>query len=238
MLSQEDKRDMARKIYNATPERERNDKKAQIAKILSVSERTIRDWLSRIDKDTKEARNRRIFDMWMACWTQEEIADAVEWSQGEVAKKIPNATDFTPPIYNIWKQQEKTAGSSRRSAYREPRKTGTVISKADALIDLAKRVKDWPLLETAVDHKLAEQEEFVRWWKANLTVRHGNPDNADRRSLISAADAEAETGISQQQVSKWHKRLADREKYRAGVKFESSQRRELLSFSHHAEVRP
>jgi hypothetical protein len=27
-----------------------------------VSERTIRDWLSRIDKDAKEARNRRIFD--------------------------------------------------------------------------------------------------------------------------------------------------------------------------------
>lgn len=28
-----------------------------------ISERTIRDWLSRIDKDSKEARNRRIFDL-------------------------------------------------------------------------------------------------------------------------------------------------------------------------------
>jgi hypothetical protein len=38
------------------------------------SDRTVRDWLSRIDKDSKEARNRRIFDMWMACYTQEEIS--------------------------------------------------------------------------------------------------------------------------------------------------------------------
>jgi hypothetical protein len=36
-LSQEDKRDMARKIYNATPERERNDKKAQ--RLVEIVER-------------------------------------------------------------------------------------------------------------------------------------------------------------------------------------------------------
>jgi hypothetical protein len=39
--------------------------------------RTINLWLSRIDKDAKEASNRRIFDAWMACRTQDEIA-AVE----------------------------------------------------------------------------------------------------------------------------------------------------------------
>lgn len=127
-LSQADKRDMARKIYGSTPEKERDEKKKQLAKILSVSERTVRDWLSRVDKDAKEARNKRIFDMWMACYTQQEIADAVGIGQAEVAKSIPNgeiaelnktdqssadhATDFTPPIYNIWKQQEKTSGSS------------------------------------------------------------------------------------------------------------------------------
>jgi len=68
-LSQQDKKDMARKIYHITPERERDKKKVHLAKILSVSERTIRDWLSRIDKDTKEARNKRIFDLWLACYT-------------------------------------------------------------------------------------------------------------------------------------------------------------------------
>jgi len=34
-----------------------------------------RDWLSRIDKDSKEARNKRIFDLWLACYTQGEIAE-------------------------------------------------------------------------------------------------------------------------------------------------------------------
>ncbi len=68
-LSQDDKRDMARKIYGITPEQEREGKKERLAQILSVSERTVRDWLSRMDKDAKEARNRRIFEAWLACRT-------------------------------------------------------------------------------------------------------------------------------------------------------------------------
>ena len=88
------------------------------------------DWLSRIDKDSKEARDRRIFDLWLACRTGAEIAKDVGLSEGEVSKtldafqtaglpdgKKPSAlhqTDFDPPIYNVWKQQEKTAGSNRR----------------------------------------------------------------------------------------------------------------------------
>ena len=55
-LSRDDKRDMAMRIYNSTAVRERETKKADLASMLSVSERTIRDWLSRIDKDAKEAR--------------------------------------------------------------------------------------------------------------------------------------------------------------------------------------
>lgn len=123
-LSQADKRDMARKIYGITPDKDRDEKKKQLASILSVSERTVRDWLSRIDKDAKESRDRRIFDLWLACWTQQEIADEVGVTQAEIAKSIPNgdlaelnksdraaaehATDFEVPIYNIWKQQKKT----------------------------------------------------------------------------------------------------------------------------------
>src|SRR5262249_46663944 len=128
-LSQEDKRDMARRIYSATPERDREAKKKELARILSVSERTVRDWLSRIDKDSKEARDRRIFDLWLAGHTQEEIAAEANCDQKTVANVVsgetadlPNflkshpaadhATDFTPPLYNVWKQQEKTAGES------------------------------------------------------------------------------------------------------------------------------
>lgn len=126
-LSQADKKDMARKIYHTTPERDREEKKKQLASVLSVSERTVRDWLSRIDKDSKEAKEQRIFDMWMACRTQEEIAEAEGLHPNDKNVRVsgnledmPNnqksaashEIDFAPPIYNIWKQQEKSNGVS------------------------------------------------------------------------------------------------------------------------------
>lgn len=72
----------------------------------------------------------------------------------------------------------------------------------------------------AVDLKLDEQEEFVRWWAETVGVRHGlnrhSVENADRGSL-EKDDAEALTGISQQQVSRWRKKLQKREEYRAAL---------------------
>jgi hypothetical protein len=64
----------------------------------------------------------------MACHTQEAIADAVGCDKASVSliiddllKKVSenqtqqtaanHATDFTPPIYNVWKQQTKTEGN-------------------------------------------------------------------------------------------------------------------------------
>jgi DNA modification methylase len=127
-LSQEDKQDMARRIYNSTAERARADKKKDLARILSVSLSTVESWLSRIDKDTKDARNKRIFAKWLACWTREEIALSEDLSDGaisEIWSEFPELEKLTkpaqtlatyaepewkPPIYNIWKQQEKTNG--------------------------------------------------------------------------------------------------------------------------------
>lgn len=128
-LSQADKKDMARRIYNSTPEAQRDDKKKSLAKILSVSERTVRDWLSRIDKDSKEARKRKIFELWLAGNENTAIAKDVGCDEkhvreviGEMAdlpklrKVDQNAanheSDFDPPIYNVWKQQTKSEGSS------------------------------------------------------------------------------------------------------------------------------
>ena len=65
--------------------------------------------------------------MWLALYTGVEIAEANNLSEKEVGKIVSDlsaelpkgqkansehATDFTLPIYNIWKQQEKTNGSS------------------------------------------------------------------------------------------------------------------------------
>jgi ParB-like chromosome segregation protein Spo0J len=128
-LSQTDKKDMARKIYNQTAESERDEKKKTLAKILSVSERTIREWLSRIDKDSKEARKKRIFELWLAGNTEKEIGELVGLTQQAVSQQTadsPNvvnlnktdqaaaehATDFSIPVYNIWKQQTKSEGSN------------------------------------------------------------------------------------------------------------------------------
>lgn len=125
-LSQADKKDAAHRIYNATPEKEREEKKKQLIRILSVSERTIREWLSRIDKDTKEKRDKRIFEHWLACDTYNEIADLEGLSEEGVRKivsqlsaELPEVvkaganhiTDFEIPLYNVWKQQTKSSGS-------------------------------------------------------------------------------------------------------------------------------
>jgi hypothetical protein len=67
--------------------------------------------------------------MWMACYTQEEIAEREEIPRSTVEAiltemaELPklsksdlalaeHAVDFEAPIYNIWKQQEKMAGVS------------------------------------------------------------------------------------------------------------------------------
>jgi len=129
-LSQEDKRNMARTIYNATPEKDRKGKKECLARLLSVSLSIVHEWLSRIDKDSKEARRRRAFDLWLSCATMAEIADACHCSLGtvnQICSEFPNleflnksqqaaaehaTDDFDPPLYNVWKQQEKTPGAS------------------------------------------------------------------------------------------------------------------------------
>jgi hypothetical protein len=85
-----------------------------------------------------------------------------------------------------------------------------------AVIDYAKTVKDWPSLEIAVEKKMEDQAEFVRWWDETVGARHGagrgNKNNADQ-GCFSKEQAETQTGITQQQVSKWRRRLKEPEKY-------------------------
>ena len=96
----------------------------------------------------------------------------------------------------------------------DPKVSARKIAKADAVIDFAKRVGDWPLLEKAVDEKLDEQEDFVEWWRVHVTARKGGGTKSQNGDLVSTDKAETLTGITKHQVSKWSTRLKRRDEYR------------------------
>jgi ParB family chromosome partitioning protein len=110
-------------------------------------------------------------------------------------------------------------GKQRRDVARfDPLQTLELDAAYDAAIAYAKRMHDWPGLRDAIKAKLEEQENFVAWWALNIAVQRGG----DRRSKSSATigalgfkEAEASTGISHQQVSKWRRRLKEPDKYEA-----------------------
>lgn len=82
-------------------------------------------------------------------------------------------------------------------------------AKLDAIIDMAARLKDWPLLESAIDEKIGQQIDFVGWWRDNVRRKGGERwkpiDVAEPR--YQAEDAEQLTGLTKQQVSRWRKQL-------------------------------
>lgn len=120
-MTRQDKQDFARSTYHATPVKERAAIKERLQKVLSVSPRTVQNWLSRIDKDTKEQQKKKVFDLWMQCRTQEEIAGEVGLTRDEVRGFLGNMENlpkspkfsfddeaFSPPLYNVWKLQTKS----------------------------------------------------------------------------------------------------------------------------------
>jgi hypothetical protein len=121
-LSDVDKEEDAKTLYSYGLNYE------EIAADLSVGKAKVGEWLSRTVKENKEKRNKKIFDLWLACYTQEEIAAEVGCSrdvaqaesekfvetvlQNQIHKPVAaHSIDFEIPLYNVWKQQEKTPGS-------------------------------------------------------------------------------------------------------------------------------
>jgi phage N-6-adenine-methyltransferase len=99
----------------------------------------------------------------------------------------------------------------------KPDETRIRDAKLDAVIEYAKKVQDWPTLEAAIDQKVEQIVEFVRWWEEGVTKRqHANSTvSADLRTPLSMADAEQITGITNQQVSRWRSRIKDEAAYKA-----------------------
>lgn len=99
----------------------------------------------------------------------------------------------------------------------EPQEALTRDAKLDAVIEYAQRIKDWPLLEQAVDQKIEQQEEFIEWWREKVSVNHGAGRGKKNPGLdsFSVEHAERLTGITQPQVSKWAKAVKDKPAYQA-----------------------
>jgi phage N-6-adenine-methyltransferase len=83
-------------------------------------------------------------------------------------------------------------------------------------IEEAKRIKDWPALEQAVDIKIAESHKFVAWWETTVTDKGGgNPTGPrSRTGALPAREAEKLTGMPKQRVSDLRGRLEDESKFR------------------------
>lgn len=119
-LSQSDKKDCAVKMFNMriSPE--------EIQKALSVSKRTVSNWLEAPLKDQRERANQTIMDMYLACYSQEEIATAVDLPRQTVTDKINIFADmsnlaksgktlanheedgFQIPLFNLWRKSKIT----------------------------------------------------------------------------------------------------------------------------------
>jgi len=118
-LTTEDKEAAAKSLYSY------GYKQETIAKMLSVSLAKVNSWLARTIKENKEKQNRKIWDMWLACYTDEQIAESVgipdrttvtkrrqllckNYSSNFFTKVLFRDDDWKPPIYNIWRAQNKS----------------------------------------------------------------------------------------------------------------------------------
>ena len=114
-LSADDKKKMAIRLYNGGE----GINKTEIAEVLSVTADTVARYLTDIDAQLKEDREAKILDMWLACYTQEQIGKEVGVTGETVSaflqkiQKIDSARKseksailhedgFEPQVYSVW----------------------------------------------------------------------------------------------------------------------------------------
>ncbi|MHC1585720.1 MAG: hypothetical protein ACXQS7_05630 [Candidatus Syntropharchaeia archaeon] len=64
------------------------DRKKELADLFSVSIRTIESWTRDLREKEKEEQEQRIFELWLSCWSQEEIAEELGVSQAEISRAV------------------------------------------------------------------------------------------------------------------------------------------------------
>jgi len=119
-MSQADKKKMAIRLY-ATGERS-PDRKKELAKLLSVTVRSVSEWVTDLDQADREERKKTIRDMYLKAYTADEIGEAVGLKVSQANEALsPILEDFLksakvqfseeawkPPIYNVWSFAKKT----------------------------------------------------------------------------------------------------------------------------------
>ena len=83
-------------------------------------------WVSDLDQAEREERKAKIKEMYLKCYTSEEIGEAVGLSKDQANEQVcriledfPKSVkvqfseeDFAPPIYNVWTFAKKTNATS------------------------------------------------------------------------------------------------------------------------------
>src|SRR5215475_5753159 len=102
----------------------------------------------------------------------------------------------------------------------DPERFRLNVAALDFGIEEAKRIKDWPKLEEAVDLKMEQLVGFVNWWTTNVIDKGGRPPKTDFRpeiSFISATKAKELTGVGTVQKHRMTIRLRTPETYRRSL---------------------
>ena len=116
-LTNTDKRKMAIRLFNSGAG---VSDKSYLAKILSVSQKTIDRYLKETEDRIKVDRDAKIFGMYLSGHTQQEIADAVGVDKATVNRRLEECCnldkcpksnkiaalfedDFKAPLYNVWR---------------------------------------------------------------------------------------------------------------------------------------
>lgn len=115
-MNEGDKKSMAIRLYAGGTALS----KEEIATTLSVTTRAISGYLSDIDKQLREERKQKIYDMWLAGYTTTEIAESVNVVKQTISSEIENLSNlgnaskngqvlaefgdegFEVPLYNVW----------------------------------------------------------------------------------------------------------------------------------------
>lgn len=97
----------------------------EIAKLLHVKKATVSGYLANTKKDNKARRNKRIWNSWLACETEEAIAEGEKVTHPTVINTIENCKksdaiqkltifanyldpDWKPPLYSVWAFAKRT----------------------------------------------------------------------------------------------------------------------------------